>query len=104
METESILDVSSAMEAALHQRLDSLLTRRTSESGQERIPFRFDFQIRRQARDVDGTLGLSDGLLVERCNAHGERFNEPVEFGIRQRPVDVAVPFGEVAVDIIGAE
>src|SRR3954452_5034429 len=104
VETQSILDVAGPVEAACHQRLDPVLARGTAEGGQERVPLRPNFQIRRQARDVNETLGLSDRLLIERRNAHRERFDEPVKFGVRQRPIDVAVPFGEVAGDIIGTE
>src|SRR4051794_24165378 len=104
VETQSILDVAGTVEAACHQRLDPVLARGTAERGQKCIPLRPNFQICRQARDVNETLGLSDRLLVERRNAHCERFDKPVKFEVRQRPIDVAVPFGEVAGDIIGTE
>src|ERR1700730_5109436 len=104
MEAEPIFDVAGAMEATLHQRLDPLLTGRTSERGEERIPFRLDFRIGWQTRNVDKTLGLCDRLLVERRDAHGEGIDKGIELRVRKRAIDVAVTFGEIAMDVLGAE
>ena len=53
-----------------------------AKRSEEGVPLGLDLHIGRQARDVDETLGLGDGLLVERCNAHGQRLDKSVEFGI----------------------
>src|SRR5580704_4610510 len=104
VETKSIFDVAGAMEATFHQRFDPLPAGRSTERSNESVPFRFDFRIGRQARDIDQALGIGDRLLVERREPHRERIDKALEFGVWKRPIDVAVALGEITVDVVGAE
>src|SRR6266446_5386101 len=63
--SQSIFDIARLVEPELHQPPDPLLRRRPSDGSEAHIPFRCDFEVRRQTRDVDEALGLADRLLVE---------------------------------------
>src|ERR1700704_449246 len=63
--SQSVFDVARPVEPELHQPRDPFLRRRPSDGGEAHIPFRCDFEVRGQTRDVDETLGLADRLLVE---------------------------------------
>src|SRR5882762_11705380 len=63
--SQSIFDIARPVESQLHQHPDPLLRRRASDRCEAHIPFRCNFEVRRQTRDVDEALGLADHLLVE---------------------------------------
>jgi hypothetical protein len=46
-------------------------------------------------------LDFSDGFLVEGSDAPGQGVHKLVQFGIRQRTIDVAIALGEFAVDVV---
>ena len=104
VEAKPIFDVASTMEATFHQCPDPLLARRTPERGHERVPLRLDFRIGRQACDIHQTLCIRDRLLVERRDAHCERIDEAIEFGVWKGAIDVSVTLCEIAVNVVGAE
>ena len=104
VESEPGFDIARLMEAESHQRLQPDLARRTAECGEERAPFRCNFRVWRQARDIDKTLGVGDGLLVERSDPHRQRVDKSIEFGVRQSTIDVAIKLGEIASNIVCAE
>src|SRR5258707_11753529 len=92
------------MEAAFHQRLDSALAGGAAQRGEESVPFKRDFRVRRQACNVHQPLRVSDRLLVERCDPHRQRIDKRVEFQVRQGSIDVTVALREVAGNIVSAE
>src|ERR1700722_1398967 len=93
-----------AMETTLYQRLDPLLAGWAYQRGDKCVPLRLDFCKGRQARDINQPLDIRDRLLVERSNPHCERIDEAIELGVRERAINVAVRFGEVAMDVVGTE
>src|SRR3954462_182987 len=96
--SETIFRVSRSVEAALHQLLESGLGGGSSQRRQERVPFRRDLGIRRQAGLVDEIFGFGNRWLVEERDPQRKRIDEAVKLGIGQRTIDVAVEFGDVAV------
>src|SRR3954447_8775423 len=87
----------------LHECFEPCLCRWPCNRGHARVPSRRDLQIGRQTR-VHETLGVGDRPLVERCDACREGVDEPVELGIRERPVHIAVGFGQFSSNVVRAE
>src|ERR1700692_4103576 len=92
------------MEATLHQFIDSGLASGALNRGKTCVPLGGNFRVGREARNIDKAFRLRDGLFVERSNAHRQRVDKSIEFGIRQSTIDVAVKLGEIASNIVGAE
>src|SRR3989442_14736747 len=95
--SQAIFRIARFAEASLYQRFDSLLRGRSSHRSNASIPAGFDFDIRRQAGNVDQALGIGDCLFVEGGDPGGKRIDKPVEIGIRQRTIHVAVALCQVA-------
>src|SRR5882672_12022852 len=64
--SQSILDIARPVESQLQEHPDPLLRRRPSDRREAYVPFRCDFEVRRQTRNVGETLRLGDRSLVER--------------------------------------
>src|SRR5271170_5461791 len=62
--SEAIFDIPGLMEAAGHQRFDSILRGGSPERSDARIPSGSEFDVRRQA-GVDETLGIGDRPFIE---------------------------------------
>src|SRR5579871_5909405 len=101
--SEPIFDIPGLVEAALHQRFDSILCGRSPERRDARIPPSAELDIRRQA-GVDEALGLGDRPFVELCDPRRKRLDECIEVGVGQRSIDVAVGLGLVSPDIFRAQ
>src|SRR6266436_3704040 len=73
--SEPIFNVAWLVEATLHQFFDSRLGSGALNRGKTRVPLGGNFCVGREARNVGKVFRFSDGLLIERCNAHiaGER-------------------------------
>ena len=93
--SEPIFDVPRLVEAARHQRLDSLLGGGSPERGDARIPPGAELDVRRQA-GVDEALGVGDRPFVEPGDPGRERLYERVQIGVGQGAIDVAVGLGLV--------
>src|SRR3954447_2693701 len=102
--SEPIFDIAESMETAFHKRLDSELAGGAAQRGDESVPFKRDFRVGRQACHVDQTLGVSDCLLVERCDPHCQRIDKRIELRVRQGSIDVAVTLREVAANVVCTE
>src|SRR5580704_17019251 len=97
---EPILDVTRFVEPALEQHLEISLRRRTSDRFDAGIPTFGNFDIARQA-GIHESLGIGNRPLVEGRDTTGERVDESIELGIRQRTVHVAVGLRELAANVI---
>ena len=89
MVTQSRFYISCLVKSLLHQLLDPLLRGWPHNRCKTHIPLRRDFVVRRQTGHVDESFGLADCLLVERCDAVCQRFDESIKVGIgkgRLRP------------------
>src|SRR4030088_1811756 len=53
---------------------------------------------------VDEILRGGDGALVEGSDPARERVDEAVQFGVWKCPVDVSIPFRDVAIEVVRAE
>jgi hypothetical protein len=58
----------------------------------------------RQGQAVEHLFGGPHRLGRERRDAPGQPGHEPVQLGVSQRPVDPAVAFGHLGVDVAGAQ
>src|SRR6516165_1765545 len=99
--TEAIFCITRFTKASLNQRLDSFLRRWAYHRNDARIPPGFDFDIRRQTRDVNEAFGVLDGLFVEGGNPGGKRIDKSVKVSIGQCPIHVAVELGQIASDVV---
>src|SRR5580698_7266212 len=95
------LHVPRMVEAALHQLPNALLSARSTERSKESPPFRRNFLIRRQARNIYQPLGFRDRLFVERSNSSREMIDKLIELSIGKRPIDVPVELGQLAANIV---
>src|SRR5258708_2162857 len=75
--SQSIFDVSRLVEAARHQRFDSLLGGGSADRTHARIPSGGELDIRRKT-GVDEPLGVCDRPFVEPGDPGRERLHEPV--------------------------
>src|SRR5581483_1649458 len=75
--SEPIFDIPGLVEAALHQRFDSILCGRSPERSDARIPPGAKFDVRRQT-GVDESLGLGDRPFVELGDSRRERLYERI--------------------------
>src|SRR5258705_7644604 len=75
--SKPIFDIPRLVEAARHQRLDSILGSGSPERSDARIPPGAEFDVRRQA-GVDEALGVGDRPFVESGDPGRERLYERV--------------------------
>src|ERR1700704_5106095 len=102
--SQAILYVSGPMESLLEQRLDPFRRSRSRDRGHARVPAGGDLDIRRQAGGIHEALGVCDRPFVKRGDALCQCIDEFIEFGVRQRPVHIAISFSQIASDVIGAQ
>src|SRR3954453_8122435 len=88
--TQMILNRSRLVKAELHECFEPRLCCRPRDGGHAGVPSSRHFHVGWQA-GVHETLGLRDRPLVERGDAGRQRVDKAVEFGVRQRPVHIAV-------------
>ena len=81
--SETIFDISRFVEAARHQRFDSILCGGSTERSDARIPSGTEFDVRRQA-GVDESLRIGDRPFIEPGDSGSECRDERVEIGVRQ--------------------
>src|SRR4051812_1218364 len=91
------------VKAKLHECLEPHLCRRPCNRRHARVPARRNLHIRREA-GVHKTLGVGDCPLVECRNACREGIDKPVELGIRERPVHIAISLGQFSSNVVRAE
>src|SRR5208282_3421112 len=101
--SESIFDIPGLVEAALHQRFDSILCGRSPERSDARIPPGAELDIRRQG-GADEALGLGDRPFVELGDPGRERLYEHIELGVRQGTINVTVSLGLICSDVFRAQ
>src|SRR5262245_54525707 len=70
--SEPIFNVARLVEPTLQQFLDSRLAGGALNRGNTSVPLGSNFCVGRQARKIDEIFRFSDGLFVERSNAHRE--------------------------------
>jgi hypothetical protein len=98
-----IFDIPRLLEAPRDQRLDPLLSGRTPERIDARIPSDAELDVRRQA-GVDEALGLGDRPFVELGDPGRERLHECIQIGVGQCAIDIAVGLGLVCPDVFRAQ
>src|SRR6516225_6696908 len=79
--------VSRFVKPTLKQLSNARLGRVASHRGEKRVPLGRDLRVGRQAVQVDQTLCLCDGVLVEGRNSRGKRVHKRVEFSVWQRAI-----------------
>src|SRR5258705_9574460 len=97
--SQPIFNVAWLVEATLHQFIDSRLGSGALNRGKTCVPLGGNFCVGREARNIDEVFRFRNGLFVERSNAHRQRVDKSIEFGVWQSPVDVAIKLGEIASD-----
>src|SRR5438309_3932501 len=102
--SQSIFNVAWLVEATLQQLIDSRLAGGALNRGKTCVPLGGNFCVGREARNIDKVFRFRNGLFVERSNAHRQRVDKSVEFGVRQSTIDVAIKLGEIATNIVCAE
>src|SRR6476619_5703260 len=102
--SQPIFNVAWLVEATLHQFIDSRLGSGALNRGKTCVPLGGNFCVGWEARNIDKVFRFSDGLFVERSNAHRQRVDKSIEFGVRQSTIDVAIKLGELASNIVCAE
>ena len=88
-----------APESLVQTKHESFLGPRSPKRRDKRLPFWYDFGVRRQAIQVHQPLRLRDCLFVKRCDSCRERIDECIKLGVRQRTVDIAIQLRQVAVE-----
>src|SRR5262249_48708078 len=101
--SQAIFCVAGFAKAPLDQRFNSVLRGRPRHRSNASVPSGFDFDLRRQAGNVDQTLGICDCLPIEGGDSSGKRIDKSVEVSIRQRAIHIAVELGQLARDIVRA-
>jgi hypothetical protein len=75
-----------------------------ADGGAECVHLSCEFSVGPRRRQVDESFDVPDGLDIEFRNAVGERVDEAVEFCVGQGAVGVAIPFGQVSIEIAATE
>lgn len=88
MISQSIFNIASPVESALHQCLEPGLTGGAANRGNKSIPFGHDFRVWRQARNINEAFGFRNSLFVKGSDSHRKGFDEGVELCVRERPID----------------
>src|SRR5262249_14976587 len=88
--SEAIFSLSRLVKAHLKKGLEPCLRGGPHHGRHTGIPPGRDFDVWRQA-GVHEALGVGDRPLLKSGDAGRQRVNEPVQLGIRQRAVDVAI-------------
>src|SRR4051794_5744854 len=104
IDSQAIFCVSGLMKSLREKRLDPSLRSRSRDRGHARVPAGSDLDIRRQAGGIHEALGVCDRPFVKRGDAPRQRVDVAIELPVRQGPVYIAIGFGEVAADVIGAQ
>src|SRR5271154_4665184 len=91
VESQAVFYIAWLVKALVDQLLHSCLRGRARDRVNACIPSRGDFDVGRQARSVYKALGVADGPLFEGADTSGERVNEGVEVGVRERAIRVPV-------------
>src|SRR5882724_2634128 len=102
--SQTIFCVAGFAKAAPNQLLDPLLCGWSCHRSNARVPAGFDFDIRRQASDVDKAPDIHDCSFVEGGDSGGKRIDKSVKVSIRQRPIHVAIELGQVPWDVVCAQ
>src|SRR6202521_5743969 len=102
--SQAIFCIAGFAKASPNQLLDPLLCGWSCHRSNARVPPGFDFDIRRQTRDVDEAPSIHDCPFVERGDSGGKRIDKSVKVSIRQRPIHVAVELGQVSWDVVCAQ
>src|SRR5882757_1141058 len=97
-------EVPVSLESALQHILDSLLRFRPSQRGLKRSDGGEEAVGGRQRDLVDEILRGGNGTLVEGGNSARECVDETIQFGVWKCPIDVAVSFRDIPVEIVRAE
>ena len=93
--------IAGLVKAAIEQQSESGLGCRTRQRGEKGVPLRGDLRISRQAIQVHQTFGLCNRVFVKGRDPHGERFDERVEFVVRQIAIDIPLALREIPPDIV---
>src|SRR5258708_23018056 len=102
--SQAIFCIAGFAKASPNQLLDPLLCGWSCHRSNARVPPGFDFDIRRQTCDVDKAPGIHDCPFVEGGDSAGKRIDKSVKFSIRQRPIHIAIDFGQVAWNVVCAQ
>jgi len=102
--SQVIFCIAGFAKASPNQLLDPLLCGWSCHRSNARVPPGFDFDIRRQTRDVDKAPGIHDCPFVEGGDSAGKRIDKSVKVSIGQRPIHVAIELGQVAWNVVRAQ
>jgi hypothetical protein len=104
MISQAIFNVARSVESTLHQCLEPGLTSGASNRTDKSVPLRDDFRVLRKARNINQAFCLRNRLFVKGSDPQRQGFDEGIKVGVRESPIDVAVPFGQIAWNIVRPE
>ena len=70
----------------------------------ERVHLWREFLIRRQGNLIDEVLDIAKGLRIERRDSPHKAIDEAFEFDVGNGAIDIAIPFGKCAIEVLTAE
>src|SRR5258708_2406182 len=101
---EAEFNVGTLLQAEFERFANLRLTPRTRESLPARVPLRGKLHIRWQRNFIDEVLDVGKCLTVELRDAVSEAVDKVFELSVWNGPVDVPVPLGKIAIEVLATE
>ena len=101
---EAEFNVGAPLQPEFERSSHSSLTPRTRETLPAHVPLRGKLHIRRQGNLIDEVLDVRQCLTVELRDAVSEAVDKVFELSVWNGPVDVPVPLGKIAIEVLATE